>query len=126
MARQVKKVWQPLSDGEYTMPLWDRGTYTLHVCDDGDTLEAWPDGEQFKFKDGSPKQVEEIGVAPYRLCRTVEVQPDAASGKAIEVTPELVAALKVLTGLHVVGDESAAREVLRGVLAKIEQGGSDE
>lgn len=59
----------PLPDGEYTMQGWGDHTYTLFVSCDGAELEAWGDDDENKYKDGSPKRVEEIGVGEYRLCR---------------------------------------------------------
>lgn len=82
--RVVDGAWMPVEDGEYTMPLWDGDTYTLHVTDNGETLEAWPDADKHKFKDGSPKQVEEIGLNDYRLCmRTAASSPATATSEPV-------------------------------------------
>lgn len=70
----------PLPDGEYTMQNWDDHTYTLHVTSNGAELEAWGDGDENKYKDGSPKRVEEIGVGDYRLCKRTAPSA-AATGK---------------------------------------------
>lgn len=82
--------WMPLPDGEYTMPLWDGDTYTLHVTDNGETLEAWPDADKHKFKDGSPKQVEEIGLNDYRLCMRTTASAPVASEPVprLELVPD--------------------------------------
>ena len=62
--------WQPVEDGEYTLPTG----HILNVCFAGVELEQWHLSNL--YKDGSPKDVEEITLGDYRLCRQV---PDAAS-----------------------------------------------
>lgn len=78
----------PLPDGEYTMQGWG-GTFTLNVCFDGAELEAWSNAAEDKYKDGSPRRVEEIGVGDYRLCR---LQP-ASDGneEAVPTIPPAIA-----------------------------------
>lgn len=62
--------WEPLPDGEYTLP---RGYgYTVLVLSDGQDLEGWSNNPVNKYKDGSPKNVDEIYLGDYRLCRRKE------------------------------------------------------
>lgn len=64
----MAKVWQPLSDGDYLMQ-GVSGTYTLHVSFGGAELEAWSNSVSNQFKDGSPRDIEEISIGSYRLCQ---------------------------------------------------------
>lgn len=66
------RVWRPVPDGEYIMPLWDDKTYTLCVSDNGESLDAWGNADSNKYKDGTPKHVEGLGVGDYRLCELVD------------------------------------------------------
>lgn len=60
--------WEPLEDGEYIIQRFG-GTYTLLVSYDGEELEMWSNADSNQYKDGTPKDIEEIGIGDYRLCR---------------------------------------------------------
>lgn len=77
-AQEASVVWEPVSDGEYAMQGFS-GTYTLAVSHDGKELEAWSNAVDNQYKDGTPRDIEEIGIGEYRLCRHKPSEGDEAN-----------------------------------------------
>jgi len=67
----MAQTWQPVEDGEYL-----NGTTMLSVCYGGMELEQWSTINV--YKDGSPKDVEEITLGELRLCRLVPTEASAS------------------------------------------------
>lgn len=60
-ALKAQGEWEPVPDGEYQLPTG----HVLNVCFRGEELEQWHLANL--YKDGSPKDVEEITLGEYRL-----------------------------------------------------------